>query len=43
MRKLALSEFDNHSHFQEDEGQLGDKDNFEPDAAFLEFLLRLIQ
>jgi hypothetical protein len=36
----ALSEFVNHSHFQDDEDQLGDKDNL---AAFLEFILRQIQ
>ena len=39
----ALSESGNHSHFQEDEDQSGDEDNFEPDAAFLEFILRRIQ
>jgi hypothetical protein len=39
----VLSEFGNHSHFQHDEDQLGDEDNLEPDAAFLEFIFRLIQ
>ena len=38
-----LSEYGNHSHFQDDEDQLGDEDNLEPDAAFLEFILRRIQ
>lgn len=37
------AEFGNHSHFQDDEGQLGDEDNLEPDTAFLESILRRIQ
>ena len=38
-----LSEYGNHSHLQDDEDQLGDEDNLEPDAAFLELILRRIQ
>ena len=38
-----MSEFGNRSHFQDDEDELGDEDNLEPDAAFLEFILRRIQ
>ena len=39
----ALSDFGNHSHFQDNQDELGDEDNLEPDAAFLEYILRRIQ